>query len=413
MEPMEPGLELESDFSSLLLQTAMSTSMDGVTMVDVRPHELSQPVVIVEPQRSQSPAVVIKKRRKKDACREWLTYRVAKTLCPDTVRCVAACASVHCSVSGEHQGMSDLSHAQQCQLLESVLRMATAAASEAQALGSLKRGKLSAKVKKKLQQQLTKSREELGDLNRDSPLLALCMHRNGGASRGGTYTVEEAIRLEGATEGRETLTQHFSELLRRLRPRGATNASCDLAQAYLSTPAGRALLPSHVPSAEFCCSATDQDMEYILQHLDTQAFEYLLCVHVVTHQMDAGAVNLMLRAEHGKFQIVLIDTADSFPCGDGESSSSGSGSSSSSSGSSSSSSSDEGGLDDMLLLRGEQGEYPLILEIGLADAPPTEELVRHMASIPAEALQAHFDGLAEQGCALAASAQHGRSEELV
>eukprot|EP00747_Dinoflagellata_sp_TGD_P114849 gnl/TRDRNA2_/TRDRNA2_172013_c5_seq7.p1 gnl/TRDRNA2_/TRDRNA2_172013_c5~~gnl/TRDRNA2_/TRDRNA2_172013_c5_seq7.p1 ORF type:complete len:394 (+),score=48.21 gnl/TRDRNA2_/TRDRNA2_172013_c5_seq7:103-1284(+) len=173
---------------------------------------------------------------------------------------------------------------------------------------------------------------------------------------------------------------------------------CDLGQAFLSTPRGRGLLPKFVPkSSDFCSGSTagtfsDEDFHTVLASLDTASYEVLWAVHILTGQEDAGALNLMLRAtERGKFALVLIDTCDSFGATRGQgfdsssssSSSSSGGSSDSESGSSASGSSSssvpDGVMDDMLMLRGPEFEYPLILEMWPAMQPASDLLQNWMA----------------------------------
>merc|ERR1712086_71534 len=182
----------------------------------------------------------------------------------------------------------------------------------------------------------------------------------------------------------------------------ANSLGCaNLATAYLCSPHGRALLPQHLPAAQFQCSDewTDAHFAEVLRTLDQQSFEMLWLLHVITQQEDAGAPNLLLRvsASGSSFELVLTDSCDALPgppcgtipnpCGCGSrfeyyngttSSSDSSNSSGSSSGSNSSSDGDPV-LDDMLLLRGGNDlgefEYPLILEIWLVEQQPSAALI--------------------------------------
>jgi len=164
---------------------------------------------------------------------------------------------------------------------------------------------------------------------------------------------------------------------------------CDLAQAFLSTPIGRALLPAHVPTSEFSCGTveepyTGEEFAILLQSLDEAAYEELFVVHLLSLQEDAGAVNLMLQASSfpPSFRLVLIDTVDCFANPQNADRSS-----SSSESSSGSSSDGEDAMDDMLLLRGQAGEYPIILEMTPATKPPTERLRQRVAGIDPSAVE--------------------------
>ena len=161
------------------------------------------------------------------------------------------------------------------------------------------------KKKKSLQTQLRETQAAYDSLVELSPQLAVA------TMEGSRYvTMEERIVVCEEDDD--------SELAKRMMN---SHGFCDLAQAYLSTPAGAVLLPKYVPTEPFRCGGSEEepwsdevrggwrpphlceqpltschtrlrweDFEAVLRNLDEAAFGELLVVQTISMQEDAGAV---------------------------------------------------------------------------------------------------------------------------
>eukprot|EP00931_Biecheleriopsis_adriatica_P004143 TRINITY_DN105857_c0_g1_i1.p1 TRINITY_DN105857_c0_g1~~TRINITY_DN105857_c0_g1_i1.p1 ORF type:complete len:382 (+),score=63.80 TRINITY_DN105857_c0_g1_i1:116-1261(+) len=207
------------------------------------------------------------------------------------------------------------------------------------------------------------------------------------ASRNKFYTVELLQCVEPGNAQEDGL---ILPTARRL----ANQFGCaDLGQAYLCTSQGQAKLPRFFPDEPFRCANdwSESDLATILAHLDAASFERLWALHIISMQEDAGAPNLLIRIQEDGtgFELLLTDTCDSFPSDArfdyfSDSSETSSGTSEDSEGSCFS---QDIYMDDMLILRGPNYEYPLILELNLCNALPSPQLRQTLCDIDLDKLE--------------------------
>ena len=180
--------------------------------------------------------------------------------------------------------------------------------------------------------------------------------------------VEQCVRLISTMQPHDSLTERLVNQF----------GWCDLCQAFLATPTGAGLIETKTSASSCTAMLSEQQFATLLSLLDSCAFEDLWLISLLTELADSHAANLMLRrnSSDGKFVLLAVDTNRAF----GESSSSSD--SDSDSESSTESDNDNTGSHGYV-----QHEYPIMLELGLANATPSTAIVRRVMALDPGVLQ--------------------------
>jgi hypothetical protein len=155
-------------------------------------------------------------------------------------------------------------------------------------------------------------------------LRELGLHRRNGGSSSAWLVAEQRVPVlpqptaqqrDAFAEGARTQPPSAAvDLAQRLQN---SHGICDLSQAFLSSPRGRRFLPAEQPSPEFASGGaeglSDAEFELLILSLDPSQFEEVLVAAALTHQTDAGGLNLLVRLRGEAFEVVMIDTTDSLP----------------------------------------------------------------------------------------------------